>query len=89
MTSKTEKIAEKIYKWDFGDHTGNAPLFRDAIKAVEDVVEKMGLKSPGYDNIGWIKQSIQKYDASYKIENSLNKIQVFLKTVLTSLDDTF
>jgi hypothetical protein len=34
------------------------PLFRDAIKAVEDVVTKMGMNNPGYDNIGWIKSNI-------------------------------
>ena len=49
-------------------------MFKDAIKAVEDVASKMGMNNPVFDNIGWIKQNIQKYDSSYKIESSLGKV---------------
>ena len=89
VTSKTEKISEKIYKWDFGERTGSTPLFKDAIKAVEDVITKMGMNNPVYDNIGWVRQNIEKYDTSFKIDNALNKISAFYKSVFSTLDETF
>lgn len=88
ISTKTEKIAEKIYKYDF-DHSGKTPLFKDAITAVEDVIAKTGMDNPVYDNIGWIKENIRKYDLSEKIENSLGKMQAFMKSAFTTLDDTF
>lgn len=47
------------------------------------------MDNPVYDNIGWIKENIRKYDLSEKIENSLGKMQAFMKSAFTTLDDTF
>lgn len=47
------------------------------------------MNNPVYDNIGWIKQNIQKFDTSAKIDNSLLKIQAFMKSAFVTLDDIF
>lgn len=55
--SKTEKISEKIYKWAF-ENKGNKPLLKDAIKAVEDVYNKLGMNTAQHDYFSWIRENI-------------------------------
>ena len=57
---KTEKISAKIYNYIFKKQ-GAAPKIKDGLKAVEDVVSKLGMSSKHEDYFMWIEENIKKH----------------------------